>query len=103
MYYKLLKNETVVDVLNQLIYLKYDERLKMMVNSDINQANAILSSDKDHYWHVLGLPRSSIEMDTIELVEISKAEYEKLKNLNLKTPEEIIDAYTLSLLEGGIL
>ncbi len=46
MYYKLLKNETVVDVLNQLIYLKYDERLKMMVNSDINQANAILSSIK---------------------------------------------------------
>ena len=42
-------------------------------------------------------------MDTVELVEISEAEYERLRALNFKTPEEIIDAYTLSLLEGGIL
>ena len=103
MYYKLLKNDTVVDVLNQLIYLKYDEHLKMMVNTVINHANAVLSSDKNHCWHILGLPRSSVEMDTVELVEISEAEYERLRALNFKTPEEIIDAYTLSLLEGGIL
>jgi hypothetical protein len=41
--------------------------------------------------------------DTVELVEIDKYEYERLRMLNLKTPEEIIDEYTLLLLAGGIL
>lgn len=103
MYYKLLKNGTVVDILDQLIYLKYNDRLNMMINSDVNSANAILSSDKNHYWHLIGLPRAGVEMDTVEIVEISAQEYDRLKALNLKTPEEIIDAYTLTLLNGGIL
>lgn len=30
-------------------------------------------------------------------------DYEQLKPLGMKTPEEIIDAYTLSLLNGGVL
>ncbi len=103
MYYKLLKKQTVVDILDQLIYLKYDDRLGIMLNSDVNSANAVLSSDKNHYWHLLGFPKSDIEVDTVEAVEISAQEYEKLKAFNLKTPEEIIDAYTLTLLNGGIL
>ena len=103
MYYKLLKKQTVVDILDQLIYLKYDDHLGMMLNSDINSANAVLSSDKNHYWHLLGFPKPDIEMDTVEAVEISAQEYEKLKTLNFKTPEEIIDAYTLLLLNGCIL
>jgi len=103
MYYKLLRNGTVVDILDQLIYLKYDDRLNMMINSNVNSANAILSSDKNHYWHLLGLPRATVEMDTVEIVEISEQEYDRLKMLNLKAPEETIDAYTLTLLNGGIL
>ena len=41
--------------------------------------------------------------DTVQLEEISVYEYDKLKALGAKTPEAIIDAYTLSLIEGGML
>ena len=44
---------------------------------------------------------SGMWTDTIE--EISVYEYDKLKALGAKTPEAIIDAYTLSLIEGGVL
>lgn len=41
--------------------------------------------------------------DTVQLIPIDTYEYQKLKALNGKTAEEIIDAYTLTLLEGGVL
>lgn len=41
------------------------------------------------------------EVDTIDIVEINKYEYEQLKVLNGKTPEEIIDAYTMLLIKEG--
>ena len=54
-------------------------------------------------WHVDTLRKTSREFETVSLVEITKTEYEQLKALNGKTPQEIIDAYTLSLLESGLL
>jgi hypothetical protein len=39
----------------------------------------------------------------MELVEIDELEYKQLKALNGKTPEEIIDEYTLLLIEEGII
>ena len=103
MYFNVLNNGSVIVVLDQLIFLKYDKHLMMMVNSDIDSANAVLSSDRSDYWHVSDYPSPGIEIETVDLVEITKQEYERLKVLNLKTPEEIIDAYTLTLFEGGIL
>ena len=41
--------------------------------------------------------------NTVNLEEIDVYEYNQLKILNLKTPEEIIDAYTKSLIDGGVL
>jgi len=37
------------------------------------------------------------------LEEIEEYEYKQLRALNMKTPEEIIDEYTLLLIEGGVL
>lgn len=43
------------------------------------------------------------KFDLVDLVQIDKDEYLQLRALNMKTPQEIIDAYTLALIEGGIL
>ena len=103
MYYKVMQNNHVVDVLDKLIFLKYQAKHNIMVHCDIDEAQAILSSDQDTIWHVDTLYKAPDEYDTVSIVEITKTEYEQLKVLNGKTPQEIIDAYTLRLLESGLL
>ena len=104
MYYKVLKNDKVIDVLDHLSFVKYQKKHKIMIACEKSEAQAIVSSCGDYIWHVYGLYSIPVDgYDTVEIVEIDKYEYNQLKVLNLKTPEEIIDEYTLSLLEGGIL
>lgn len=104
MFYKVLKNGKVIDVLDQLIFLKWNPKHSIMVLSSEDDAQAILSSDKQTIWHertFYNVPVSGY--DTVDLVEIDEYEYKQLKVLNGKTPEEIIDAYTLMLVSSGII
>ena len=104
MYYKVLEDNKVIDVLDHLSFVKYQEKHGIMVSCYEEDAQAIISSDGKHIWHVIGLYNIPVSgYDTVELEEIDKYEYDQLNMLNMKTPQEIIDAYTLSLLEGGIL
>lgn len=104
MYYKVLKNGRVIDALDHLRFVKYQPKHDIMVNCVEDDAQGIISSDGNHIWHVDGyylIPCP--EYDTVELQEIDLYEYEQLKVLGGKTPEAIIDAYTLSLIQGGLL
>lgn len=104
MYYKVLKNNRVIDVLDRLTFVKYQQKHGIMIACDKSQAQAIISSDGKYVWHVSGLYRIPVDgYDTVDLVEIDQYEYNQLKVLNLKTPEEIIDEYTLLLINGGVL
>ena len=104
MYYKVIKNNRVIDVLDNLIYLKWQFKHKIMVLTEEKDAQAILSSDNKHIWHVEGMYDVPVDgYDTVQLEEIDKYEYEQLKVLNMKTPTEIIDGFVLSMIEGGIL
>jgi hypothetical protein len=104
MYYKVLKNNKVIDVLDSLIYLKWEPKHKIMVLTDVNDAQAILSSDKDTIWHEKTLYRIPVSgYDEVEVEEIDEYEYKQLKMLNLSTPEEIIDSFLLSLIENNII
>ena len=104
MYYKVLKDNKVIDVLDNLIYLKWEPKHKIMVLSDENDAQAILSSDKNSIWHEITLYKIPVSgYDTVELAEIDEYEYRQLKMLNGKAPEEIIDSFVLSLLEDNII
>lgn len=106
MYYKVIKDNKVIDVLDNLIYLKWDSKHKIMVLSDINDAQAILASDKETIWHeksLYNIPAYAYCYDTVELVEIDEYEYRQLKVLNMKSPESIIDEYNLLLLEMGVI
>ena len=104
MYYKVIKNNKVIDVLDQLIYLKWQPKHKIMVLSDVNEAQAILSSDNETIWHEKTLYKIPVDgYDEVELIEIDEYEYKQLKVLNMKTPEAIIDEYNLMLLEMGVI
>lgn len=104
MYYKVLKKGRVIDALDHLRFVKYQSKHDIMVNCTEDDAQGIISSDGNYIWHVDGyylIPCP--DYDTVELQEIDLYEYEQLKALGGKTPEAIIDAYTLSLIQGGLL
>jgi hypothetical protein len=104
MFYKVLKNNKVIDVLDHLTYLKWQEKNRIMLLSDLNEAQAILSSDGNTVWHVEGFYDLPVDgYDTVDLVEIDIYEYKQLKALNMKTPEEIADEVILLLLNEGVI
>ncbi len=104
MYYKILKDNKVIDVLDHLSFVKYQKKNHTMLLCDKSEAQAVISSDGDKVWHVNWMYNLPLDgYDTVELVEINKYEYEQLRVLNMKTPEEIIDEYTMLLIAGGIL
>ena len=104
-YYKVIKNGKVIDVLDKIVYLKYQKKHNMMILCEENEnAEAIMSSDQQYIWHEESLYQIPVEgYDTVRIEEIDRYEYDQLKMLNLKSVSEIIDQYTLSLIEGGIL
>ena len=104
MYFKVIKNNKVIDVLDKLVYLKWEPKIKMMVLCGEDEAQAILSSDKETVWHERTLYKIPVEgFDTVELIDIDEHEYKQLQMLNGRTPEEIADAVILSLIEDGII
>lgn len=104
MFYKVMKNNKVIDVLDNLIYLKWDSKHRVMVLTDENDAQAILSSDKNTIWHERTLYKVPVDgYDCVDVEEIDEFEYKKLKMLNLSTPEEIVDSVVLYLLEKGFI
>lgn len=104
MYYKVLKDNKVIDVLDHLSFVKYQEKHNIMVSCTKEEAQAILSSDGEYIWHVYGLYNLPVDgYNTVSLEEIDIYEYKQLKMLNNSTPEGIIDFYTKSLIDGGVL
>lgn len=104
MFYKVMKDGKVIDVLDQLIYLKYQPKHKIMILCSEDDAQAILSSDKNTIWHEETLYKIPVDgYDTVLVVPIDKYEYEQLRVLNGKSPQEIIDLFLLELLERGVL
>ena len=96
MYYKVLKDGRVIDALDRLQFVKYQPKHDIMVNCTEDDAQGIISSNGKYIWHVEGyylIPPP--EYDTVTLEPIDKYEG--------TTPEAIIDAYTLTLIQGGLL
>lgn len=106
MFYKVMKNNKVIDVLDHLTYLKWQSKNKIMLLSGLDEAQAILGSDGNTIWHVEGLydlPEEAGKYDIVKLVEVDEFEYKQLRMLNLNTPEAIIDEFVTLLLEGNFI
>lgn len=104
MYYKVIKGNKVIDVLDRLVFLKYQKKHKRMIFCSEEDAEAILSSDGESIWHEESLYRLPVDgYDTVRIEEIDEYEYKQLKMLNGKTPQQIIDAFLLSLIDEGVV
>lgn len=104
MFYKVIKDNKVIDVLDKLVYLKWDDKHKIMVLCGEDEAQAILSSDKNTVWHERTLYRVPVSgYDEVSIEEIDEYDYKQLRVLNMKSPESIIDEYNLLLLEMGVI
>lgn len=81
MYYKVIKNDEIVDALDNILYIKYQEKHGLLLLCDITEAQAILSSDGKYGWHIEGLYNFPPDPDNTvyEIIEITKYEYDKLK------------------------
>lgn len=104
MYYKVMKDNKVIDVLDQLIFLKYQKKHDIMIHCNGEEAQAILSSDGNTIWHEETLNKIPVKRyGTVRVEEIDEHQYRQLKLLNLCSVEEILESYTLSLIADGIL
>lgn len=104
MCFKVIKDEKVIDLLENPTYIKYQKKHDLMLLCPESEAEGIVSSDQKYFWHVNVFPAMEKQnIDTVELVEIDQYEYNQLKALNGRSVQEILDFYTLSLLEGGII
>lgn len=79
MYYKVLKNGTLVDVLDHVLYIKHQVKHDLLLLCDIKEAQAILSSNGKYGWHIPGLYYFQPDNQECQMIEISKYEYDKLK------------------------
>lgn len=105
MYYKVIYNGNVIDVLDRLDYVRYQEKHDRMIFCDIQEAQAILSSNGEYAWHLdslLMIPVSGY--DTVELEEIDKYEYKRLKALNIGDSESIaiVDMFVKSIVDNEV-
>lgn len=106
MYYKVIKNNKVIDVLDHLTYLKWQPKNKIMLLSGLDEAQAILGSDGNTIWHVEGfydLPVEAGKYETVKLIQIDEFEFKQLRMLNCRSLDEILDEYTLLLIEEGVI
>lgn len=106
MFYKVIKDNKVIDVLDNIVYLKWQPKNKIMVLTSEDDAQAILSSGKDTIWHEKTLYNVPVEAgyyDSVELFEIDEFEYKQLKMFSCKSLDEVLDEYTLLLISEGVI
>lgn len=71
---------------------------------DLTLQTSILSSDKEMIWHEQSFYNIPVPgYDTVVLEEIDEYEYRQLRALNYKSPQEIVDAIILALINDGVL
>ena len=104
MYYKILKNNKVISVMEGLHYVRLSPKSGKILLCGQSEAQGVISPTDGTVWHLNGFyPFPHDKYETVDIVEITKEEYHQWKALNGRTAEEIIDEYTLSLIEGGLL
>lgn len=52
MFYKVIKDGKIIDLLNHPIWIKYQAKHDVMLTCPINEAEGVMSSDGEYFWHV---------------------------------------------------
>lgn len=83
MWYKVINSDNlIIDVLDSLNYVKFQEANRILISCSQKDAQGILSSDQTKVWHVDSLPEfSSIapSYSTVSIKEIDEETYLQLK------------------------
>ena len=103
MYYKVIQNQKVIDVLDSLRYVKYQLKHRILLLCDMAEAQGVLSSKGNTAYHTSEyLPFPCDDFPTVTIEEITKEEYESLARLHLRTPEEIAQEIIMDLMKRGV-
>lgn len=82
MYFKIIYNALVIDILDSIQYVRWLKRGKKFVKTEMTSANGILASDGINIYHVEGMPDfdGMGNYKTVHMLQIEKEEYDKLKS-----------------------
>ena len=100
MYYKVIGDGTILDVLLMPQYVTYQERNKLIVLCKRNDARGILSTDGSTVWHVIGWKEIPLpNVISVHLIEINEEEYEILKSAigSKETPSQNYDQVAVEI------
>lgn len=104
MYYKVMYNQKVIDVLDKLQYCKYQLKHRVLLLCDECEAQGILSSSGETAYHLsTNLPFPVDTFPTVSIEEITYTEYERLLQNHFKTPQEIRKDLIKELIQRGVL
>lgn len=94
MFYKIKKDNEIIDVLNDITFVKIQITHNRLIICPEKFAQGILSSNGEHIWFVEGMIEKNVNgYETVELVEIDEEEYNILKealesNQSIEIPQE---------------
>ena len=87
--YKILENNQIIDVIENMKFIKCLPRSKRVIAVDEKQANGCISSNGDEIYHLLGTPYNFAEArKTVRYERIDAEEYERLTQ-QLKNNQEL--------------
>ena len=77
--YKIIENNQIIDVVEELQFVKCLVKSKRLISVDERQANGVMSSDGSKVYHISGTPDTLTEAKhNILYVKIDKEEYDRL-------------------------
>lgn len=94
MFYKIIENNEIIDVLDNITFVRIQIKHNRLIICPKNYAQGILSSNRSNIWFVDGLIKENVnQYKTVELIEIDESEYNILKdaltiNESIEIPEE---------------
>lgn len=81
MFYKIMYNNMVIDLLNEVRWVRYLPNSKRLIATDSQAANGVMGSDHNTVYHIFGKPYTFVnEVKTVEVVKIDAKEYDVLKS-----------------------
>ncbi len=82
MYFKIIYNALVIDILDSVQYVRWLKRGKKFVKTEMTSANGILASDGINIYHVEGMPDfdGMGNYKIVHMLQIEKEEYDRLKS-----------------------
>ena len=79
MFFKVLHNNMLIDLLTGIEYVRYLPKQKRLVMTDSQSANGIMGSDHNTVYHLFGKPNTFDQsVRTVEVYEISEEEFGRL-------------------------